>query len=33
MNKTTGCVLYWYYLRRPDDGNEYDRNMLVINNV
>ena len=26
-------MFYWMCLRHPDDGNEYDRNMLVINSL
>lgn len=26
-------MFYWYSLRYLDDGREYDRNMLEINNV
>ena len=27
---TVYCTFYWYSLRHPDDGREYDLNMLVF---
>jgi len=30
---TVYCIYYWHSLRRPDDGRDYDRNMLVTINV